>query len=174
MRDLVVSRYCDCPFSAVIDFAEKTLEHQRGMQVSPGPALTENVIHSTKLVGDRTDRARLHDALLLVWKPEHRTVFPDFHGVLTVRPLRRGASIRLQGRYEPPFGVAGKLFDAVAGRYIAKRTLKRLLDQLVVDIEARYVIERLMNRHREVSGCHPERAPRGAPVEGRPSEVEAR
>jgi hypothetical protein len=31
----------------------------------------------------------------------------------------------------------------------------------------------LLGRHPEL-GCHPERAPLGAPVEGRPSEVEAR
>jgi len=92
MSDVRISRYCECPFSAVMDFAEKTLAQRQGMLVSPGPALAENVFHTTRLVDDRTDQSRGHDALLLAWKPEHSGIFPDFRGVLTVRPMRGAPS----------------------------------------------------------------------------------
>jgi hypothetical protein len=108
------------------------------MQVSPVETVAETVAHSTKVVDDGTDRTRIHDALLLAWKPEHRALFPDFRGLLTVRPKDRGVWMRLQGRYKPPFGIAGKLFDVVAGQHIAERTMRRLLGDVIDDIEAKW------------------------------------
>jgi hypothetical protein len=46
--------------------------------------------------------------------------------------------MRLQGHYDPPFGLAGKIFDAVAGNRIASVTMQRLLDCLIVDVEAKW------------------------------------
>jgi hypothetical protein len=108
------------------------------MQVSPVAAAAENVSHATKVVDDGTDSARLHDALLLAWKPDHNAASPDFRGVLTVRPKDRGVSMRLQGNYKPPFGLAGKIFDAVAGHRIASRTMQRLLGQVIQDVESKW------------------------------------
>jgi hypothetical protein len=137
MSEVRVTRYCECPFSTAIDLAQRALR-ERHMQVSPVETVAENVAHATKVVDDGTDRTRLHDALLLAWKPEHRGLFPDFTGVLTVRPKDRGVWMRLQGRYNPPFGIAGKLFDVVAGQRIAERTVRRLLGDVVNDIEAKW------------------------------------
>ncbi len=137
MSEVRVTHYCECPFSSAIGFAQRALR-ERHIQVSPVETVAENVAHATKVVDDRTDRSRLHDALLLVWKPEHRGLFPDFTGVLTVRPKDRGVWMRLQGRYTPPFGVAGKLFDMVAGERIAERTARRLLDGLITEVEAKW------------------------------------
>jgi hypothetical protein len=138
MSRVRVTNYCECPFSIAIEYAQLSLKERGNMQVSPLSSLTENVSHATKVVDDGTDGARLHDALLLVWKPEHNTTLPDFRGVLTVRPRDRGVWMRLQGQYDPPFGLAGKIFDVVAGNRIASVTMQRLLDRLIGDVEAKW------------------------------------
>lgn len=138
MSEVRVTSYCECPFSTAIEYAQRSLKERGSMQVSPVASVTETVSHATKVVDDSTDGARLHDALLLVWKPGHKTTYPDFRGVLTVRPQNRGVSMRLQGHYDPPFGLAGKIFDAVAGNRIASVTMQRLLDCLIVDVEAKW------------------------------------
>lgn len=138
MSRVRVTSYCECPFSTAIELAQLALREKGHMQVSPVPAVAETVFHSTKIVDDGSDRSRLHDALLLAWKPEHSAAFPDFRGILTVRPKDRGVWMRLQGSYDPPFGVAGKIFDFVAGNRIAARTARRLLDQVVEDVEAKW------------------------------------
>src|ERR1700681_4137443 len=55
---------------------------------------------------------------------------PGFEGIIT---LRAGedydeCELELDGRYEPPGGIAGKLFDDVVGRRIAHATLGSLLE----------------------------------------------
>ena len=142
MSEVRVTGYCECPFSAVMEFAERSLKERGRMTVSPVRGVGENVSHATQRVDDGTDTSRIHDALLLVWKPEHRTAFPDFRGMLTVRPKERGAWLRLQGKYEPPFGLAGKVFDAVAGNRIANRTARRLLNEVIEDVETKWSIAR--------------------------------
>jgi hypothetical protein len=120
-----------------MEFAQLSLKEHGRMQVSPVSTVAENVSHTTKLVDDSTDGTRLHDALLLAWKPDHNMALPDFRGVLTVRPKDRGVWMRLQGSYDPPFGLAGKIFDALAGNRIASRTMQRLLDHIIEDVEAK-------------------------------------
>ena len=142
MSEIRVTGYCECPFSTVMEFAQLSLRERRRMTVSPVSHVAENVSHATKLIDDSTDGARLHDALLIAWKPEHNGAFPDFRGVLTVRPKDRGVSMWLQGRYEPPLGLAGKIFDAIAGNRIAKRTARRLLDEVIGDVEAKWKLAR--------------------------------
>jgi hypothetical protein len=138
MSEVRVTSYCDCPFSTAMEFAQLSLKERGRMQVSPVSAVTENVSHATKLVDDGTDGTRTHDALLLAWKPDHNTTLPDFRGVLTVRPKDRGVSMRLQGNYDPPFGLPGKIFDALAGNRIASRTMQRLLNRVIQDVEAKW------------------------------------
>jgi hypothetical protein len=132
-----VKRYVACPFSATIEFAETALRRMKNLHVSPIEGLGERVISSAKIVDDSTDKSRRHDALLITWRPEHR-LFPDFKGTLTIRPRTRGTSVRLQGSYDPPFGVWGRAFDLVFGRAIAHRTLARLLAQLGADVEGQW------------------------------------
>jgi hypothetical protein len=142
MSEVRVTSYCECPFSIAMEFAQRSLKESGRMQVSPVSAAAESVTHATKVVDDGTDSARLHDALLLAWKPDHGSAFPDFRGVLTVRPKDRGVSMRLQGNYEPPFGLAGRLFDRLAGHRIASRTMQRLLDSVIADVEAKWSVAR--------------------------------
>lgn len=135
---LHVTRFVDCPFSAVIEFAERALRERPSIVFSPAPAIREPGDLRTELTDDLTDRTRKHDALMLAWKPSLTRLFPDFHGVLTVRPQGRGAWLRIRGSYEPPFGFAGRVFDALAGRVIARLTLMRLLRGIARDAEHRW------------------------------------
>ena len=91
----------------------------------------------SQIVEDATDEVRKHDALEIRWSPKHYALFPDFQGLLTVRPHQAGSYLRIEGAYEPPFGILGRLFDALIGRALARLTLARLLRDLRVDIEAR-------------------------------------
>ena len=142
MSAIRVTSYCECPFSDAIDFAQLSLKEQPELHVSPISSASEAVMHTTRVVDDATDGSRSHDALLVVWKPTHRTVFPDFRGVLTVRPRDRGVWMRLEGRYDPPFGLAGKAFDAVVGKRIAERSAQRLLSRVIEDVEAKWSLAR--------------------------------
>lgn len=112
------------------------------MRVSPIPVVSENVKAAAAIVDDRSDDVRRHDALLLAWKPHHRGMFPDFQGVLTARPSGRGADLNLHGRYEPPLGLPGAIFDTVAGRHIARITMGRVLCDLCKQIEQKWNAER--------------------------------
>jgi hypothetical protein len=61
---------------------------------------------------------------------------PGFKGSIT---LRAGedygeCALELDGRYEPPGGAAGQLFDDVVGRRIAHATLGSLLDGMRADL----------------------------------------
>ncbi len=142
MTHTAATRYVDCPFSATVEFVEKVVGQRNGFYMMPSPALGERVRFAAADTPDLSDSARKHDAHLIAWRPQNRTMFPDFCGVLTVRPEGRGAFLHLQGQYEPPFGRVGKVFDFVVGRAVARHTMQHLLGELGDDIEAEYRKER--------------------------------
>lgn len=142
MTQIRATRHVDCPFSATLEFVAHAAERRSGFYVTPSRAVGERVRFGAANAPDVTDTARKHDALLIAWRPQNRAMFPDFRGVLTVRPKRRGALLRLLGRYDPPYGIAGKVFDIVVGRAIAHHTLRHLLDEFASEIEAEYREER--------------------------------
>lgn len=138
MSSVSVTRFVNCPFSAVIDFAEETLRSRPDITLSPVPHVGQRVNVTAQVTDDTSDTSRLHDALLIAWQPKLRALFPNFHGALTVRPKDRGAWLRIQGSYDPPLGIPGRIFDAVAGRFIARRTLARTLKEVCEAVEWRW------------------------------------
>lgn len=138
MTTVRVTRFVDCPFSAVIEFAEEALRKRPDVTLSPLPPVSRQVHVTSQLTDDVTDTCRKHDALLIAWEPPLSRLLPDFHGALTVRPRGKGAWIRIQGSYEPPLGRAGRVFDAVIGRLIARITLARLLRDVARATEQRW------------------------------------
>jgi hypothetical protein len=130
-----------CPFSVSIEMIERALRQRRDMIVCPIRGVRERVHLGWAVVDDLTDECRRHDALTIYWKPEHRT-FPEFSGTLTVRPHFRDVHVRITGQYSPPFGIAGRLFDRMAGRHIARLTLRRLVRDLARSAEAGYLAYR--------------------------------
>lgn len=137
MTTVRATRFVECPFSAVIDYAEEALRRRQDIIVSAAPAFGELVHVTARISDDVSDPVRRHDALLLAWRP-YSPLFPDFHGALTVRPQGRGAWLRIQGSYEPPLGVAGRAFDSLVGRRIAYLTLTRLLREIAHSAERRW------------------------------------
>jgi hypothetical protein len=142
MTQLEVKRFVACPFSAAAELAERAASGLSNLYLSPFPPLGEPVVFAMVSTPDKSDEARKHDALLIALRPQTRGMFPDFHGVLTVRPERSGVLLQLSGGYDPPYALAGKIFDLIAGRSIAKRTMHRLLDGFADRIEAEYEAER--------------------------------
>lgn len=138
MTNVAVTRFVNCPFSAVIDFAEEALRSRGDISLSPAPLISQQATMTSRVTEDVSDPARRHDALLIAWRPKNSLLFPEFRGAFTVRPERRGAWLRIQGSYEPPFGFFGKIFDALIGRIIARRTLARMLGEVASNIEWRW------------------------------------
>lgn len=67
------------------------------------------------------------------WSPGWRG-FPSFGATLTVRPAGKETDLVLEGSYEPPGGLVGRLFDRVVGQKLAARTMDALLDQLAHNV----------------------------------------
>jgi hypothetical protein len=63
---------------------------------------------------------------------------PGFEGTLTIRAGEDydETELDLDGRYEAPGGIAGKIFDDVVGRRIAHATLGSLLDGVREELRA--------------------------------------
>src|SRR5579872_588921 len=142
MTQLEVRRFVACPFSAAVELAERAVNRLSDLYLSPFAPLGERAVFAAASTPDLSDEARKHDALLLAWRPQSQRLFPDFRGVLTVRPKYSGVWLQLSGAYSPPYAAAGKVFDIVAGRSIAKRTMHRLLNDLAAQIEAEYNAEK--------------------------------
>ncbi len=104
--------------------------------VAEGRELARDVTAATK----RLDGAANFTSRYGIAWPAGRTArgfpTPGFEGTIT---LRAGedydeCALELDGRYEPPGGAAGKLFDDVVGRRIAHATLGSLLDGVRADL----------------------------------------
>jgi hypothetical protein len=74
--------------------------------------------------------------LALSWDPEDQSV-PSFAGTLTCHEKEAGkTTLRLEGSYTPPLGVAGKAFDLVVGHKIASATARALLVDIKEFVES--------------------------------------
>jgi hypothetical protein len=96
--------------------------------------------------GDMEPRYRIQ------WAPEGGGPYPLFAGELTIGGEDDYDSFRLtlSGAYEPPLGLAGAAFDAVAGHTIAERAASRLLAEIKTAIEAEFrSAERAKSEHAE-------------------------
>lgn len=76
----------------------------------------------------------------LHWEPEDGGPFPTFSGTITVESGEdySTCAVALRGEYEPPFGAAGKTFDATLGRNIARSTARELLERIRDFVEHSY------------------------------------
>jgi hypothetical protein len=93
---------------------------------------------------EKTARARVHAQrvsgrrlIAISWEPEGGGPFPSFDGTLSAEPVDdEHCRLRIVGRYAPPGGPAGALFDAALGSRIAVATVRDLLGQLRPYVEA--------------------------------------
>ncbi len=128
----------DCEFGAAIEFAEKFFEEHVELALPWACVSKTNVATAFKIALDATDSGRLHNALQLQWSPSEHLPLPAFAGLLTVRPASGKSELSLEGTYEPPFGVAGQLFDNVVGQRIAHGTVRGLLREIASFIELKW------------------------------------
>lgn len=82
------------------------------------------------------------------WEAEGGGPYPVFRGELTVGGDEDYDSfwLRLAGGYEPPGGVAGKVFDVVLGHRIAEETARALLADMAGEIETQLAQEEAAKR----------------------------
>jgi hypothetical protein len=157
-----VERVARCPFSVAHDYVEDFFRSAEGgievrvplrdFVVGIGGRLRRPVRLVFARHPDETEEGRLHDAVMLEWTGGTR-VLPDFHGTLRLRiETVETTRITLEGAWRPPFGLAGRLFDAVIGRGIAKATMRDLLARIAVALERREEIYRHQGRGGPPSG----------------------
>jgi hypothetical protein len=75
-----------------------------------------------------------HEGVAFAWRPSWRG-FPAFGATLTVQRRGTGTDLVLEGSYDPPGGVVGRLFDRIAGKRAAVRTMDALLNQMAQQVE---------------------------------------
>jgi hypothetical protein len=77
------------------------------------------------------------------WEPAGGGLYPTFDGTLTVRADENYESslLELRGRYDPPLGLVGEAFDAIAGSRIAAATARELLRTIAERIEDRFAAD---------------------------------
>jgi hypothetical protein len=171
MRSITVTQRANVPFSLSVDLAERFFKRPHQLAVGPGTFLRAAVVQESAQIRDVTDDTMVHEALMVVWQSRLRLPLPDFHGLLTVRVRAPGTEISIRGSYVPPFGIAGQLFDAAIGRSVAHATLRKLLADICVYLEAQYEIERAerdaavpIRTWTKVAGAGPSSAP-ARPIE---------
>jgi hypothetical protein len=147
---VVAERVARCPFSVAHDYAEDFFRAASAGGIALHvplrdvlPTLRGRLRRPVRIVFERrpdyADAGRAHDALDVAWTAGTR-LFPDFRGVLRLRIASVDETLlTLEGTYRPPFGPAGRLFDLLVGRRIARASLCGLLDELADAMERREV-----------------------------------
>lgn len=144
---VVVERVVRCPFSVAHDYAEDFFAsagqgvelHVPLRDIAPtrGGHLRKHVRLVAQRMPDEHEPGRAHDAMEIDWAAGTR-FFPDFHGALRLRiESVEETRLTLEGTYQPPFGPFGLVFDKLAGRRIARATMRDLLRRLGDAMEQR-------------------------------------
>jgi len=135
MTELAMTVPVPVPFSSACEYAGDFFKEHPQLRVHSGIADT-SVASGFRLVDDSTDSARVHDAVLFSWHAKY-ALLPDLAATLRVRPDQGKGMLYVNARYVPPLGALGLLFDRLAGRRIAKQSLREMLYQI-----QSYIIER--------------------------------
>ena len=136
MRELDEVTLVDCVFSETIDYVDRFFHENSDLELLGLGVLRAHVTARAHVVEDATDAARRHDALDVRWEPESSLPLPTFSGEMRVRPKFEQTELRLVGRYEPPLGPVGEVFDLIAGHAIAAGTARELLAAVKRFVEA--------------------------------------
>ncbi len=137
MKHVLRTTRVDAPFSTAISHvAEFFITHPR-LRVESLASARIPITAEASVIDDATDSTRHHEALLLFLRPKSRLI-PHFKGAITVRPHLSGAMLRIEGSYDPPGGVPGRVFDWLIGRWLAVITLDHLLFSVKRVVELRH------------------------------------
>jgi hypothetical protein len=138
---VVAERVVRCPFSVAHEYAEDFFREAaaqgaevrvplRDLVPTLGGRLRQPVQVTFGRRPDEAETGRAHDEMEIDWTAGTR-FFPAFQGALRLRIASIDETrLTLEGTYRPPFGAAGRVFDALIGRRIARATMLELLDRL--------------------------------------------
>ena len=143
MPTLHATRDVYCPFTQAIPLVQRLYAASR-IRVGPFSYVSLEVESQVVSTRDLTDPTRDHDALVVEWHVHGPLPLPRFQGLITARPNGICTTLQIQGHYTPPFGIVGRVLDAVLGRQIARRTLERLLDHIAAYINASFGKEHML------------------------------
>jgi hypothetical protein len=145
--------YIEAPFTQAVGALEGRLGlgagHESGTcvltLVAPGPEgrdLARVVTAHTQRIAEA---ANYTSRYTLRWDSGHTprgVPTPGFEGTLTLGAGQDygECALDLEGRYEPPGGAAGKIFDEVVGRRIAHATLSALLDAVGQELQREHEV----------------------------------
>jgi len=109
----------------------------RDFGLAGGVAIEKDVTAYVTYHLDATHRNRI---VSIAWQAEDGGPFPNFKGTIGTicDEGGPGSIIVLEGAYEPPGGIAGELFDASVGFWIARTTARDLVTQLRDGAEQAY------------------------------------
>lgn len=153
MSTLSERQYVDCPYNraraylreSLQGFAESGEAETLRLCVPLGEAGKPSMLEKEVTVryGAGADPLHFDQPWTINWRPSNGGPYPDFAGTLTVRADEdySRSVLELEGTYAPPFGAAGKMFDAVLGTRIASATAKEFLRRLGSQIADRHARE---------------------------------
>jgi hypothetical protein len=145
MTEVHAERYVDCPFSVAEQYVSDYLERaaKGGPEATvqlPLVAGSFTISRNVELSFDRKragdDPGRAHFESEILWKSGAK-LLPDFSGVIRTRIAAPGTLLIVAGRYCPPLGFFGTMFDRLIGRRIARATLRDLAERLGRSLESR-------------------------------------
>jgi hypothetical protein len=147
MSDVIETRLIACPYSQARRYLASAITSQgtRGkpsimrLRVKiPGELNVEKDVAVT--FAPATDPRHFDQPWRVHWEPSPPGPYPVFDGTLTVRSAEDydSAILELSGRYEPPLGSLGKIFDAAIGHHLAQATARDLLAAIGDRMEAAF------------------------------------
>jgi len=147
MTSLLQRQTVPCPYGMARKFLEIELvggadepSVRWTLRIGPVPGAFELAKDVDVTVTRGHDPLHFDQPWNLEWTPHAGGPYPSFSGTLTVRADEdwNAARLELIGSYDPPFGPAGLIFDAIAGTRIARATAKTLLADISRRLLARY------------------------------------
>jgi hypothetical protein len=136
MSDIHESLTVLCPFDQVSRAAANyiaSLPVLDGMRLNVGDLIVER---RADLVLKHARAFPGFEIMEIAWSPHDGGLYPLFRGTLSVEDVSGNyCRLDLDGGYAPPLGLAGAVFDAVAGHRIAVAAARELLDDIRIGLE---------------------------------------
>lgn len=148
MTKIEERRYLQCPYARaktalqdeLHDVASGDSTLRLTLPIGKGNSTIDLAKDVDVTLAPTTDPMHFDEPWRVAWAPHGGGPYPQFEGVLSIRADEdwNTAAIELAGAYEPPYGAAGKAFDAIAGSRIAQATARTLLERIGNRIEERF------------------------------------
>jgi hypothetical protein len=144
VRAVSLHEHAACPFSIAQDYAVEYLRRAEAGQAEAeirvplaffAGVFRRSVAIVFGLHYDVAERGRSHDEIRLHWN-SGTPLLPDFRGTLRFRIAGTGTDVLIEGSYGVPLGMLGRIFDNVAGRHIARASLRDFARRIADALEA--------------------------------------